>query len=67
LSKGLAAGVKPVFARADSGFYCWQAVEAYEKKSWRHGGAQDGTPKPHQGCTGRPARSRWCKSTALKA
>jgi hypothetical protein len=24
-----------VFARADSGFYCWQAVGAYEKISWR--------------------------------
>jgi Transposase DDE domain group 1 len=35
VSKGLPAGVKTVFARADSGFYCWQAVEAYEKKSWR--------------------------------
>ena len=23
--------VKKVFARADSGFYCWEAVEAYEK------------------------------------
>jgi hypothetical protein len=23
--------VKTVFARADSGFYCWEAVEAYEK------------------------------------
>jgi hypothetical protein len=25
------AGVKQRFARADSGFYCWEAVEAYEK------------------------------------
>ena len=24
-----------VYARADSGFYCWQAVEAYEKLKWR--------------------------------
>ena len=24
-------GVKTVFARADSGFYCWEAVESYEK------------------------------------
>lgn len=24
-----------VHARADSGFYCWEAVEAYEKLNWR--------------------------------
>ena len=24
-----------MYARADSGFYCWQAVEAYEKMKWR--------------------------------
>jgi len=27
--------VKRVYARADSGFYCWQAVEAYEKMGWQ--------------------------------
>jgi hypothetical protein len=36
VAKGLPAGVKIVFARADSGFYCWQAIEAYEKKNWRY-------------------------------
>ena len=28
--------MKIVYARADSGFYCWQAIEAYEKKKWRY-------------------------------
>ncbi len=27
--------VKIVHARADSGFYCWEAVEAYERLNWR--------------------------------
>ncbi len=27
--------VKKVYARADSGFYCWQAVEVYAKLNWR--------------------------------
>ena len=27
----LPGGVKKILARADSGFYCWEAVEAYEK------------------------------------
>jgi hypothetical protein len=36
VAKGLPAGVKVVYARADSGFYCWQAIEAYEKKKWRY-------------------------------
>jgi hypothetical protein len=27
--------VKTIYARVDSGFYCWEAVEAYEKKSCR--------------------------------
>jgi hypothetical protein len=27
--------VKTVYARADSGFYCWEAIQAYEKRSWR--------------------------------
>jgi hypothetical protein len=35
VAKGLPATVKTVYARADSGFYCWQAVEAYEKMKWR--------------------------------
>ena len=35
VAKGLPAAVKVVYARADSGFYCWQAVEAYEKMKWR--------------------------------
>ncbi len=35
VGKSLPARVKIVYARADSGFYCWQAVEAYEKKNWR--------------------------------
>ncbi|MGA2673174.1 MAG: transposase [Terracidiphilus sp.] len=35
VAKGLPTTVKIVYARADSGFYCWQAVEAYEKKGWR--------------------------------
>ena len=28
----LPATVKTVYARADSGFYCWEAVQAYEKR-----------------------------------
>ena len=32
---GLPAGVGRVYARADSGFYCWHAVEAYEKRNCR--------------------------------
>jgi hypothetical protein len=35
VAKGLPTTVKIVYARADSGFYCWQAVEAYEKMKWR--------------------------------
>lgn len=31
----LPAGVRTVRARADSGFYCWPAVEAYEKRNWQ--------------------------------
>jgi hypothetical protein len=27
--------VKTVYARADSGFYCWEAVQAYEKRNCR--------------------------------
>ncbi len=29
----LPAGIEKIFARADSGFYCWEAVEAYQKAS----------------------------------
>ena len=29
--RALPAAVKKILARADSGFYCWEAVEAYEK------------------------------------
>jgi len=36
VAKGLPTTVKIVYARADSGFYCWQAIEAYEKKKWRY-------------------------------
>ena len=35
VAKGLPTTVKRVYARADSGFYCWQAVEAYEKMGWQ--------------------------------
>jgi hypothetical protein len=28
--------VKRVYARADSGFYCREAIEAYEKKGWKY-------------------------------
>jgi hypothetical protein len=33
--KALPAAVKTILARADSGFYCWEAVEAYEKVNCR--------------------------------
>ncbi len=33
VSKGLPAGVRIVYVQADSGFYCWQAVEAYQRKT----------------------------------
>ena len=41
--RALPAGVKKIFARADSGFYCWEAVEAYEQArcQFRPRGAQD--------------------------
>ncbi len=29
--QSLPPGVEQIFARADSGFYCWEAVEAYQK------------------------------------
>ena len=31
----LPKGVETVYARADSGFYCWEAVESYEKHRCR--------------------------------
>ena len=31
----LPAGVKRVYARADSGFYCWEAVQAYQRRNCR--------------------------------
>jgi hypothetical protein len=27
----LPKGIQKIFARADSGFYCWEAVQAYQK------------------------------------
>jgi hypothetical protein len=27
--------VKTVYGRADSGFYCWEAIQAYAKRNWR--------------------------------
>lgn len=36
VEKGLPPCVKRVYARADSGFYCREAIEAYEKKNWRY-------------------------------
>jgi Transposase DDE domain group 1 len=36
VAKGLPATVKHVRARADSGFYCREAIEAYEKKGWHY-------------------------------
>jgi hypothetical protein len=35
VAAALPPGVKIVFGRADSGFYCWPAVEAYESRKWR--------------------------------
>lgn len=35
VAAGLPPEVRTVFARADSGFYCWQAVEAYQAQNWR--------------------------------
>jgi hypothetical protein len=36
VEKSLPPGVKRVYARADSGFYCREAIEAYEKKNWHY-------------------------------
>ena len=35
VAAALPPGVKTVFGRADSGFYCWPAMEAYEKRNWQ--------------------------------
>ena len=32
MSAALPPGVESIYARADSGFYCWEAVEAYENR-----------------------------------
>ncbi len=34
-SAALPKGVERVYARADSGFYCCEAVEAYERRGWQ--------------------------------
>ena len=36
VEQSLPKGVKRVYARADSGFYCREAIAAYEKKNWRY-------------------------------
>ncbi len=36
VAKDLPPTVNIVYARGDSGFYCWQAVEAHEKKDWQY-------------------------------
>jgi hypothetical protein len=36
VEKSLPKSVKRVYARADSGFYCREAIEAYEKKGWKY-------------------------------
>ncbi|MHB2007254.1 MAG: MIP/aquaporin family protein, partial [Acidobacteriaceae bacterium] len=36
VAEGLSSTVKQVYARADSGFYCREAIEAYEKKHWHY-------------------------------
>jgi hypothetical protein len=35
VAASLPATVKTVYGRADSGFYCWEAVQAYEKRNWK--------------------------------
>ncbi len=35
VAASLPPSVETVYARADSGFYCKEAVEAYEKRGWR--------------------------------
>ena len=46
VAKGLPAGVKIVCVRADSGFYCWAAVEICEKRKWRYIGVARKTAPP---------------------
>ncbi len=36
VEQSLPSCVKSVYARADSGFYCREAIEAYEKKGWQY-------------------------------
>lgn len=36
VEKSLPPCVKRVYARADSGFYCREAIEAYEQKGWQY-------------------------------
>jgi len=36
VEQSLPPTVKRVYARADSGFYCREAIEAYEKKGWHY-------------------------------
>lgn len=36
VEKSLPTGVKRVYARADSGFYCREAIAAYENKHWSY-------------------------------
>jgi hypothetical protein len=33
VQKSLPPGVKQIYARADSGFYCWEAVQAYQDRA----------------------------------
>jgi hypothetical protein len=35
VAEALPAGVNHVLTRADAGFYCWQAVEAYQSRNWQ--------------------------------
>ncbi len=35
VSAALPPGVETVYAREDSGFYCWEAVEAQERRGWQ--------------------------------
>jgi hypothetical protein len=36
VAESLPPGVHRIYARADSGFYCREAIEAYEKKGWKY-------------------------------
>jgi len=35
VSAALPPGVEIVYAREDSGFYCWEAVQAHERRGWQ--------------------------------